>query len=285
MLSKFAILMDLFYNISSDVSVKNDYTPEKIMKKFLLLIGFIGLLCMPVKAFSFGLEIAGGAWYQSPDGTLSFDKTTRADDLDLNNDLNYNDKWQPTGRLKIDMPFLIPNVYLMYTRMKWDESGSKNENFNFGGKNFQGKVPFKSQLKMDHLDAALFYGLPFLKTATADVLNIDLGLNVRLMDFKAEIKQKDSNLKESESYLLPIPMAYVGLQLRPLDWLGFEFEGRGIGYSGDYYYSLIGRLKVKPFGPVFVAGGYRYDDIDIDHDDIEINAHFSGPFAEMGLEF
>ena len=255
------------------------------MKKLLLIIGYIGLLCLPAAAFAFGLEIAGGAWYQSPDGTMSYDKTTHADDLDLNNDLNYNDEWQPTGRLKIDMPFVFPNIYLMYTRMQWDESGSKNVNFKFGGKTLQGKVPFKSKLRMDHLDAALYYGLPFLKTATADVLNIDLGINVRLMDLKTEIDQKDNNLKESESYLLPIPMAYAGLQLRPLAWLGFEFEGRGIAYSGDYYYSLIGRLKVKPFGPVFVAGGYRYDKIDIDHKDIEISADFSGPFAEVGLEF
>jgi len=39
---------------------------------------------------------------------------------------------------------------------------------------------------------------------TADLLNIDLGLNVRLMDVKAEIEQKDLDLKESESYFLPL---------------------------------------------------------------------------------
>jgi hypothetical protein len=80
-------------------------------------------------------------------------------------------------------------------------------------------------------------------------------------------------------------MVYLGVQLEPFDWLAFEGEGRGIGYSGDYYYSLIGRLKLRPFGPFFIAGGYRYDDINIDYQDVLIDAGFGGPFAEVGFEF
>ena len=124
------------------------------------------------------------------DRTRGFDAgAIAADDLDLEDDLNYDDKWKAFGRLIIDMPSFIPNIYLMYTPMKWDETGSKDVNFNFGGKEFQADVDFDSELKLNHFDVALFWGLPFINTATADVLNIDLGLNVRLMDVKAEIEQ------------------------------------------------------------------------------------------------
>ena len=255
------------------------------MKKIFILSGLIFLLFIPTTALAWGVEIAGGAWYQSPSGNLSFDKTTHADDLDLEDDLNYDDKWQPSGRLKIDMPLFIPNIYIMATPMKWDESGSKDVSFKFGGETFSGGVDFDSKLKMNHLDVALFYGLPFIKTATAGVLNIDLGLNFRLLDVKAEIKQKDLGLKESESYFLPLPMVYGAMQIVPVDWLGLEFEGRGVAYSSNYYVSLIGRLKVKPFGPFFVAGGYRYDTVKIDYQDIDIDTEFQGPFAEAGLDF
>ena len=255
------------------------------MKKIFILSGLIFLLFIPTTALAWGVEIAGGAWYQSPSGNLSFDKTTHADDLDLEDDLNYDDKWQPSGRLKIDMPLFIPNIYIMATPMKWDESGSKDVSFKFGGETFSGGVDFDSKLKMNHLDVALFYGLPFIKTATAGVLNIDLGLNFRLLDVKAEIKQTDLGLKESESYFLPLPMVYGAMQIVPVDWLGLEFEGRGVAYSSNYYVSLIGRLKVKPFGPFFVAGGYRYDTVKIDYQDIDIDTEFQGPFAEAGLDF
>ena len=244
------------------------------MIKIFILSGLIFLLSIPTTALAWGVEIAGGAWYQSPSGNLSFDKTTNADDLDLEDDLNYDDKWQPSGRLKIDMPLFIPNIYIMATPLKWDERGSKDVDFSFGGENFRGDIDFDSKLKMNHLDVALFYGLPFLKTATLDVLNIDLGLNFRLLDVKAEIKQKDFGLKESQSYFLPVPMIYAAMQIVPVEWLGLEFEGRGIAYSSNHYVSLIGRLKVKPFGPFFVAGGYRYDNVKIDYQDIDIDAEF-----------
>ncbi len=71
----------------------------------------------------------------------------------------------------------------------------------------------------------------------------------------------------------------------PSKYFALEFEGRGIGWSSNYYVSLIGRLKVKPYGPFFVAGGYRYDKVKIDHQDLDIDTEFQGPFAEVGLEF
>jgi outer membrane protein len=255
------------------------------MKKLIVLFSLLFMLTLPATSFGFGFEFSLGAWYQQPSGTLSFDKTTNADDLDLESDLGYDDQWKPSGRLKIDMPFLIPNIYLMYTPMKWSETGSKDFDFSFGGENFQGNVPFDSELKMNHLDAALYYGIPGIKTATADVLNIDLGLNLRLLDFRAEIEQKDIDQKESESYLLPVPMIYGGMQIEPVNWLALDLEGRGIAYSNNHWVSLIARLKVRPFGPLFVAGGYRYDNVKIDYEDVDVDADFKGPFAEAGFDF
>jgi len=255
------------------------------MKKLIGLFSLLLMLSMPAASFGFGFEFSLGAWYQQPSGTLSFDKTTNADDLDLESDLGYDDQWKPTGRLKIDMPFLIPNIYLMYTPMKWSETGSKGVDFSFGGENFQGNVDFNSELKMNHLDAALYYGIPGISTATADVLNIDLGLNFRLLDFRAEIEQKDFDQKESESYLLPIPMVYGAAQIEPVNWLALDLEGRAIAYKNNHWVSLIARLKVMPFGPLFVAGGYRYDNVKIDYEDVDIDTDFKGPFAEAGFDF
>jgi len=255
------------------------------MRKIFSFICMISILTLPPTSFAWGLEFAGGAWYQKPSGDMSFDKSTHDDDLDLEDDLGYDDKWKAFGRLIIDTPLYFPNIYLMYTPMKWDETGSKNVNFNFGGEEFKAGVDFDSELKLNHFDVALIWGLPFISTATSDVLNIDLGLNVRRMAVKAEVEQKDLDLKESESYFLPLPMLYCGLQIKPLKYIALELEGRGTGWSSNYYISMIGRLKVKPYGPLFVAGGYRYDYIRIDYDDLDIDAKFQGPFAEAGFEF
>ena len=255
------------------------------MKKIIFPFFVIFILSIPTASFAWGLEFAGGAWYQKPSGEMSFDKSTNEDDLDLEDDLNYDDKWQPSGRVIFDMPLFVPNIYLMATPLKWDENGSKNVQFKFGDEIFDADIPFKSELKMNHLDVALFYGLPFIKTATLKGLNIDLGLNFRLLDFKASIDQKDTGIKESQSYFLPIPMVYTGVQVEPFKYAAFEFEGRGIGWGSNYYVSLMGRLKVKPVGPFFVAGGYRYDNVGIDYQDVDVDATFQGPFVEVGFEF
>ena len=255
------------------------------MKKFILLIGFVFMLSMATTSYGFGIEIAGGAWNQSPSGEMSLDPSTTDDDLDLEDNLNYDDKWQPFGRLIIGLPSLLPNIYLMYTPMKWDETGSKNVSFKFGDEIFDADIPFDSELKLNHFDVGLFYGLPFLKTASKDVLNIDLGLNFRLMDVKAEIDQPDTGIKESESYFLPLPMIYAGMQIDPSKYFAIEFEGRGVGWKSNHYISLVGRLKLRPYGPFFVAGGYRYDNVKIDYQDIDIDTEFQGIFAEAGLEF
>ncbi len=255
------------------------------MKKPIQLFCLLFMLTLPAESFAWGVEFSIGAWHQQPSGDLSFDKVSNDDDLDLEDDLNYDNKWRPIPRLKIDMPLVIPDIYLMYTPMKWSEKGKKKVDFSFGGRNFRGNVDFDSELKMHHLDVALYYGIPGVRTATADVLNIDLGLNFRLLDFRAEIEQDDIDERESESYFLPIPMLFAGIQIKPLGWIALDMEGRGIGFKDNYYVSLIGKLKLMPFGPLYLAGGYRYDNVKIDYQDVEVDAEFEGPFAEIGFEF
>ena len=72
------------------------------MQKKLFLLSLILLLCLPITSHAIGLEIAGGAWYQSPSGYLAFENIVPDDQLDIEDDLNYDDKWQPSGRLRVD---------------------------------------------------------------------------------------------------------------------------------------------------------------------------------------
>jgi len=87
------------------------------------------------------------------------------------------------------------------------------------------------------------------------------------------------------AHTLPVPMIYVGVQINPTDKLGVEGEARGIAYNGNHYYDFIGRVKYQVYGPLFIAGGYRVQDIKIDEEDIRAEMEFSGPFAEAGLIF
>jgi outer membrane protein len=255
------------------------------MRKSVFILGMLFLLIAPATSHAMGVELAVGGWSQNPQGDLSFEEITSDDILDLEKDLNYDRETRIMGRLKIDMPLLIPNIYLMATPMEFEGTGKKSVDFNFGDVIFQGDVDFESKLTLHHIDIALYYGLPFIKKATLDTFNIDVGLNVRVLYLKAQIAQQATGLKESESFTFPIPMAYIAAQLRPIDRVAVEAEARGIAYGDDHIYSLIGRLKIKLFGPLFGAVGYRYDTINIDKEDIDVDIEFRGPFGEVGFQF
>ncbi len=260
------------------------------MKKLLMIISLVFLLALvgPSATYAVGVEFAVGVWEQSPQGQLSFEEISEFDILDLEDDLNYDDETRLFARLKIDMPLVIPNIYLMATPMEFDGTGQKDVRFKFGDVEFEADIPFSSELILDHYDVALYYGIPGLETATADFLNVEIGINIRIYDFEGTIAGEDIlgvTVKESESLTALVPMIYLAAQLRPLEKLAIEAEARGIVLGDDKGYSLIGRLKWKVFGPLFLAGGYRLDKIDIEDDDFKLDIDFSGVFAEAGFTF
>jgi outer membrane protein len=228
-----------------------------------------------------GYEIAAGIWNQEPSGNIS----DRGESLDLKDELKYGTKWRFSGRVKVQTPSVLPNLYLMASPMKFEGVGSKDMTFTFNNKTFTGGVPFSSTLRFDQYDMALYYGLPFIKKGTGGEFNTDVGIDVRIIDFKAAISQSTTATSESKSLIIPIPMIYLGAQFRPTKLIGIEAEARGTIYDSTYCYDLIGRAKVRPVGPLFIAGGYRYEDIKIDVSDIKGKVKFQGPFAEVGVEF
>lgn len=251
-----------------------------------VIICLLTVLSMPSASLAIGIEAAIGGWSQGISGDIAYRPINAiTDTIDLETDMGYDDETRAMGRVRIDMPLVIPNIYLMYTPVEFEGSGRKNVNFKFGDYTFTGNVPYTSKVSLDHVDVALFYSIPFLNLVSLDTLNIDLGLNLKVADVEAQITQSVTGQHEDKSYTLPIPMAFAAIQVKPIDIISFEAEARGIAYSGNHLYNLIGRIKFKPLGPFFIAGGYRYDSIKLDEKDVLLDATIKGVFAETGLEF
>jgi len=230
-----------------------------------------------------GLEFAVGGWQQDPGGSIGYKALNSADLLDFDKDLKYDTEIRVQGRAKIELPLLLPNIYLVAAPSEFEADGSKTGTFKFGDQIFTADVDFYSKLRFDQYDIGFYYGLPFLKTATADKLNVDLGINARIFNVETQIRQ--ASIDEEHSATVVIPQGYLAIQFMPIERLAFEAETRFISLSGNTIYSLTGRVRVGLFGPVFAAGGYRYDKIDIDESDILVDFDLQGPFFEVGLKF
>jgi outer membrane protein len=278
------LLSIFFWYISTRVRILFISVSGGAMKKwsfFACAILSILLFIIPGTVFAAKFELAAGIWNQDPSGDFSY----KGDSLNVKDDLGFGEETRFLGRAKIEILLGLPNVYLMVTPMKFDGAGSKNQQFIFNNKTFQANIPFTSSLQFDQYDIVLYYGLPFLKIATAGVFNIDLGIGAKIIDSKAAIDQPDTGLSESKSLTIGVPTVYVGAQANPVKLIGFEAEGKAGIYNSSHYYDLIGRLKIRPVGPLFIAGGYRYEEVKLDASGVKGKVTVKGPFVEAGLEF
>lgn len=247
--------------------------------RYVAYLMVLSLLVIPYKAFAFlGVEAGLGYWEQSPSGTLAY----KGDPLDLRNDLHFGDKNQIFARVKVELPTVLPNIYFMATPMSFDETSQLTRQITFGDKTFAANETIQSKLKMDHYDLALYYPIPLLKTATLNTLSIELGLNVRYMTFDSSITGSVSGTS-SKNASLYVPMIYAGVFVRPLSAFSIEAEFRGMAEGTKHYYDYTGRLRVMPFGPLFISGGYRSEQIKVDESDVKADVKFSGPFLEAGI--
>ncbi|MBF0328024.1 MAG: TIGR04219 family outer membrane beta-barrel protein [Nitrospirae bacterium] len=258
------------------------------MLKFSKLMGifiFFSVFFIPQIVLALGGEVALGVWYQRPDGNLQY----KGDSLGLASDLKYDSKSQMYARVKAELPLFLPNIYIMATPMKFKGTGIKAANFQFDNQNFTANNSYSTELTLDHYDFAFYYGVPFVKTATKDTLNVDAGLNLRVIDFKIKIDQPATNQSISKSLTLPVPMGYLGAQIKIHEKVSIEADLRGISFGNAHYYDVVGRIKGRVINAGilkgFIAAGYRYEDISIDAEDIKAGFKFSGPFAEVGVEF
>jgi len=253
---------------------------------FVVCVFVLSMIVVPCRAFAFlGIEAGVGYWKQSPSGTLSYQAVSASDTLNLKNDLNLGDKSRPFFRFKAELPAFLPNIYFLATPMSFEGTGTITRSFTYGGQTFTAGAPINSTLKMDHYDLALYYSIPLLKTATLRTLNIDLGLDGRKIDFEATLNQPTAGVASTKNRTLYVPMIFAAVQFRPLSAFSIEAEGRGAAYGSNHYYDVSGSLKIKPFGPLYVSGGYRSEKLKINESDVKTDTTFDGPFLEAGLSF
>jgi outer membrane protein len=172
----------------------------------------------------------------------------------------------------------------MATSIEFEGNDSRNLRFNAEDKVVAGESLFDSQITMNEIDLALYYDVPFVSTLSSDRINIDLGLNVRAIDFDGKIEQ-DYIVNGSKNFVVPIPMVFGALTLHPMNDLALEAEGRGLSVGANKAYSVVGRIRWNVMDQVFATGGYRFDKVDVNYQGILIDANISGPFFEAGLSF
>ncbi len=260
------------------------------MKKFYVIVITAVVLSLPVPSRAM-LELAVGAWSQNIDGNLSYNLFTNGSDkADVADDLDFEDDVRGVGYLKLELP-ILPSLYLGFTPMEFKGYNTMDRSFTFGRYTFLEDRPLKSKIELNHFDIGLYYSLIFDEFAYMKKIKVDLGLNLRTAELDVAVTGSvntdngEKRIRESEDYTLPIPMLYGAIQITPAKRFSLEIEGRGVTLGGDYLVSLLSKIKFRINETVFIAAGYRYDDIRLDEDDLDVDSSVSGLFFETGVAF
>lgn len=250
------------------------------MKRWILILLAVAAVMAPGRSFALlglvSVEGAVGGFMPSPSGDFQYDGATVGD---VESDLGFDRESFLAARLRVEMPLVIPNIYLMTTPMEFE--GNLAKEFWFGSEKFGANADTK--LTLNQYDVGLFYSVPFLGLATLGHVGVDFGLNVRMLDL--EVEMTEGSKTQTESVDVPVPLLFLAAQVDLIGGFGVEAELRGLDVGYARVISAIGRVKYDTVGPLFVAAGYRYEEVEVDEDDIKADITFSGPFAEVGFSF
>lgn len=240
-------------------------------------------LLIPAAAGADVLGVTVGANYWSYDisGTARYQTRDASNDIDVNNDLGYDDGNLGYYYISFEHPVpFLPNVKISKTNIDEDASGTLSKTVVYGGTTFQVNENLDSTVQLDQTDITLYY------SPLDTVVNVDLGLNAKYIDSKANITGAISGTQKANvSGWVPMIYAGVGVDL-PLTGLSISADGSYIKYQSSSFYDYT--LKVTYTSPWYVGAdvGYRKIKLDLDDfDDSFANVEFDGPYAGLYLHF
>ncbi len=151
-------------------------------------------------------QIGAGVWMTDTSGTTSYE----GGDINLENDLGIDNSSNTYLYADFNhfIPF-IPNIRIERQELKTNASNSAN--VTFGGQIFSGNT--NTDMNLTQNDLIMYWGIPGINIATAGILNIDLGIDIKQYDGSIELSNNINREKVDLDFI--VPMAYLAAQIKP----------------------------------------------------------------------
>ena len=245
--------------------------------KFNILFTGCLVAALPTMAAAdiLSFSVGGGVWNETPAGNIIKPSNAVTPTVDVKNNLFWKEESQGYLFATLEHPVpLLPNVRLMYSSL--DHAGSGTTSFAFEGTTYSGTVA--NEFSIEQTDLTLYYEV------LDNVVSLDLGLNVRLLDISFKINDGVNSTDSSVS--APVPMIYGLVGGSPWPGLMLSAEGNYMAISGSTLSDF--NVKISYTTDFFVGfeAGYRAQTIELDDvDDTNAKLDFNGPFIGAYLKF
>jgi outer membrane protein len=249
----------------------------------LLLLPLVALsvISYATSADTLGVRAGANYWKYDISGTARYQTKNSANDIDLNQDLGYDNGSAGVYYLVLEHPVpLLPNVRLSYTDIDENADGRLSKTVVYGNTTFLANEAVSSQVELKQTDITLYYEL------LDNVVSLDLGLAGKYIDSKARITGEISGTQDA-SVSGWVPLVYLGAGADlPLTGLGVSADGSFAKYQDSTFYDYSIRATYTTPWMLGLDVGYRKIKLDLDDfDNSFANVEFDGPYAGAYLHF
>lgn len=255
------------------------------MKKcFPALIVLTLALILPMQAMADEMvSLKAGYMSLTPDGKFaSTDSNVLNTEIDIEDDLDIDD----SEEIMVEAALQLGSFRLTASYLPLNFSGTStlNRQINFGNQTFNANTTVKGEMDVDLYDLGLtWYLINFDDLPVRFQFGPEIA--VKVVDGEASITDKTTGVREEVSGTFPAPTIGARARVGLADFLAVSGRVGYTEYSDNSFLDADAQLELSPIPLVGIFGGYRYLDLDIDEDDIFIDATFEGPYAGAFLRF
>ena len=246
-------------------------------KRALILAALIGFLATPSVADEI-VSLKGGYHKLEASGDVG----VGGDVVDIEDDLGIDDDDGFFAEAALQLGAF--RLFTSYQPISFSGSTVLTRDIDFNGETFVEGSSIDSDLDIDIYEGGLAW---FLINLDDQPVRIQFGpeVAVKYIDTKVEVRDRALGLQESESVGVPIPSLGARARIAFADYLGVVGRVGYLSYDGNSLTDIDVQVEYSPIPLVGIYAGYRYLDMDIDEDDLLLDAEFSGPHAGALIRF
>jgi len=248
-----------------------------VAKRVMIIAALIGFLASPALADEI-ISLKGGYYNLEPSGDIG----VRGNVVDIEDDLGIDDDDGFFAEAALQLGRF--RLFTSYQPISFSGSTVLTMDIDFNGETFVEGSRIDSDLDIDIYESGLAW---FLINLDDLPVRIQFGpeVAIKYIDTKIEIQDKGLGMQESESVGVPIPSLGARARIAFADYLGVVGRVGYMSYNGNSLTDIDAQVEYSPIPLVGIYAGYRYLDMDIDEDDLLLDAEFSGPHAGALIRF
>ena len=231
-----------------------------------------------------GFEIGGYQWTPDYDGTLtSSTDTVLGSTIDLQDDLGFSDESHNVIWVSLEHPVpFLPNIKVTSSDLDTSASNILTRDIVFGGETFSVSEEVNTTIDTSNTEFTLYYEI------LDNWANLDVGATFRQYDGEVRLTTdpNGSALDEFEPIDFTIPVFYAKGRF-DLPFTGFFVDAQMniISYDDDSISDMMIALGYESEVGFGASLGYRTFDLEVEEDDLTVDAKFDGMYISAFFHF